>query len=86
MPPAKYPAVRLSQTPSDSGQDSLSEDSESDNDVLCFTSDSSAEEEEVTSMSFIQEDKIMHSYIASRGQREREMEIYEVQPPAPYLL
>ena len=70
---------------SDSGQDSLSEDSSSENDIVCFSSSSSVAEEEVTSMSYINENTIMHSYIASRDQREREMEIYEVQPPAPYL-
>ena len=30
------------------------------------------------------EPKIVHSYIASRGQRERETDIYEVNPP-PFL-
>jgi hypothetical protein len=79
-----FQSTRLSQAPSDSGQDSLSDDSASDSDLLCFTSSSSVSEEEVTSMSFIPESKIMHSYIASRGQREREMEIYEVKPPTPY--
>ena len=73
---------RPTKSPSDSGQDSLSDDSDSSSDLLCFTSSSSVAEEEGISIPYIQEKKIMHSYIASRGQREREMDIYEVQPPA----
>ena len=37
--------------------------------------------EEALSMAYIDESKTVHSYIASRGQRECEQEIYEVRPP-----
>ena len=37
-------------------------------------------EEEALSLSFIQNNAIIHKYVASRGQREKEIEIYEVLP------
>ena len=37
--------------------------------------------EEAVSLAFVQESATVHSYIASRGQREKEEEIYEVLPP-----
>ena len=37
--------------------------------------------EEAVSMAYIDESKTVHSYIASRGQRECELDIYEVRPP-----
>ena len=49
----------------------------------CSSPNSSSEpgKEEAVSMAYIDESKTMHSYIASRGQRECELDIYEVRPP-----
>ena len=64
----------------DSGQDTLSASGESD---IYFSSGSS----KASSLSSVKmtrrmpEPKIVHRYIASRGQRERETDIYEVNPP-----
>ena len=44
-------------------------------------SDGLGENEEAVSLAHIDDSKTMHSYIASRGQREREEDIYEVVPP-----
>ena len=44
------------------------------------------ENEEAVSLAHIDESKTMHSYIASRGQREREEDIYEVVPPKIHIL
>ena len=51
-------------------------------DSLQSTPDSPAStmEEEALSLSFIQNNAIIHKYVASRGQREKEIEIYEVLP------
>ena len=62
----------------DSGQDTLSASGESE---IYFSSESSNSEVEATRGSRA----IVHSYIASRGQRERETDIYEVNPPPPLL-
>ena len=37
--------------------------------------------EEAVSLAYIDESRTVHKYIASRGQREKEQEIYEVRPP-----
>ena len=63
----------------DSGQDTLSASGESE---IYFSSGSSSS---TTSETVRGAGKIMHSYIASRGQRERETDIYEVNPPPPLL-
>jgi hypothetical protein len=41
---------------------------------------SSVEGEEAISLAYIQNSKVVHKYIASRGQREKETDIYEVLP------
>ena len=75
---------RLSLSPGDSGQETQSDrtvsSSNSSNLSLSFSSSShnSSDNEDTP------EEKIVHSYIASRGQREREMEIYEVKPVKHY--
>ena len=43
-------------------------------------SPTSSLEEEALSLSFIKSNAIIHQYVASRGQREKEIEIYEVLP------
>ena len=53
-------------------------DLEDDDEVV---EDVKAASEEAISLAFVQESATVHSYIASRGQREREQEIYEVLPP-----
>ena len=37
--------------------------------------------EEAVSLAYIDESRTVHKYIASRGQREKEQEIYEMRPP-----
>ena len=75
---------RLSLSPGDSGQETQSDrtvsSSNSSNLSLSFSSSShnSSDNDDTP------EEKIVHSYIASRGQREREMEIYEVKPVKHY--
>ena len=70
-------------TSEDSGQDTLSASGDSE---IYFSSESSKSSSlssaKVTKR--LAEPKIVHSYIASRGQRERETDIYEVNPP-PFL-
>ena len=38
------------------------------------------EKKKMPSFAFLNESKVIHTYIASRGQREKECEIYEVLP------
>ena len=61
----------------DSGQDTLTDSSEISSDTSDMSSVLVDTSEEDT--------KIVHRYIASRGQRERETDIYEVNPPPPLL-
>ena len=65
----------------DSGQDTLSASGESEIYFSSESSSSASSEVEATRGSRA----IVHSYIASRGQRERETDIYEVNPPPPLL-
>jgi len=60
----------------------LSPSSPSSSSVLTLE-DEEDEEEDNISFIFIEQSRITHRYIASRGQREREQEIYEVLPPGP---
>ena len=65
----------------DSGQETLSASGESE---IYFSSESSSYASS-SSVKMRGSSKIVHSYIASRGQRERETDIYEVNPPPPLL-
>ena len=69
----------LDDSSADSGQDTLSASGESE---IYFASESSSS---ASSVKMRGSSKIVHSYIASRGQRERETDIYEVNPPPPLL-
>ena len=48
--------------------------------VQSSSSPASTEDEDALSLAFIQNNAIIHQYVASRGQREKEIEIYEVLP------
>ena len=48
--------------------------------LLTSSSSSLSDREEVISMAHIDQNLIVHSYVASRGQREKEVEIYEHLP------
>ena len=50
--------------------------------ILLSSSSASSlsEKEEVISLAHIDQNLIVHSYVASRGQREKEVEIYEHLP------
>ena len=50
------------------------------NSVESSSSPASTEDEDALSLAFIQNNAIIHQYVASRGQREKEIEIYEVLP------
>ena len=63
------------ETDSDSGKGSTSEIIEEENPRMI-----SLTNEEDLSFQLLQESKALHKYVASRGQREREQEIYEVWP------
>ena len=51
-----------------------------DNSIQSASSPASTEDEDALSLAFIQNNAVIHQYVASRGQREKEIEIYEVLP------
>ena len=78
------------ETADDSGHDEKTVEGVGGSDSAHSTSPSSSSpsssisglgHEEAVSLAYIDESRTVHKYIASRGQREKEQEIYEVRPP-----
>lgn len=76
LPPAPAPGPGLSVSLA-----SLSDPELSSSPSSSSSSSPDPDTEERLSLAFIRTSAVQHQYVASRGQRERETEIYEVVPP-----